>query len=61
MAGQVAFVSEGSLAAVTLVWLVAVHLKHVLLQSFVITKLGVTFVTEERSVFCPEETTGKNK
>lgn len=32
MAGQVALVAEGSLAAVTLVWLVAVDLGHVLFE-----------------------------
>lgn len=32
MAGQVAFVAEGRLAAVTLVWLVAVDLTHVVFQ-----------------------------
>lgn len=31
VAGQVALVSEGGLAVVTLVWLVAVHLHHVVL------------------------------
>lgn len=52
VAGEVALVAESSLAAVTLVWLVAVHLKHVLFQRFVLGKLGVTFVTEECPVFC---------
>lgn len=52
VAGQVALVAESSLAAVALVWLVAVHLKHVLFQRFVFGELGVTFVTEERAVFC---------
>lgn len=52
MAGQVALVAESSLAAVALVWLVTVHLKHVLFQRFVFGELGVTFVTEERAVFC---------
>lgn len=32
MAGQVALVAEGSLATVTLVWLVAVDLGHVLFE-----------------------------
>lgn len=52
VAGEVALVAESGLAAVTLVRLVAVHLKHVLLQRFVLCKLGVAFVAEERSVFC---------
>ena len=52
VAGKVALVAESSLAAVTLVWLVAVYLKHVLFQRFVFGKLGVTFVTEECTVFC---------
>lgn len=55
VAGQVALVAESSLAAVALVWLVAVYLKHVLFQSFVFSKFGVAFVTEERAVFCLRE------
>lgn len=52
VAGEVALVAESGLTAVTLVWLVAVDLKHVLFQGFVVGKLGVAFVTEERTVFC---------
>lgn len=52
VAGEVALVAERGLAAVTLVRLVAVHLKHVLLQRFILCKLGVAFVAEECSVFC---------
>lgn len=52
MAGEVSLVTESSLTAVTLVWLIAVGLQHVALQGFVFRKLGVTFVTEERTVFC---------
>lgn len=59
VAGKVALVAESSLAAVALVWLVAVHLKHVLLQRFVLSELGVTFVTEECAVFCSGEITVK--
>lgn len=55
VAGEVALVAESSLAAVTLVWLVAVYLKHVLFQRFVLRELRVTFVTEERAVFCSGE------
>ena len=36
VAGQVALVAEGGLAAVALVGLVAVHLQHVLLQGLVL-------------------------
>lgn len=52
VAREVALVAERSLTAVTLVWLVTVHLKHVLFQRFVFCKLRVTFVAEERPVFC---------
>lgn len=52
VAGEVALVAKSSLAAVTLVWLVAVYLEHVLFQSFVVGKLGVAFVTEECTVLC---------
>lgn len=52
---KVALVAESSLAAVTLVRLVAVHLKHVLLQRFLLHKLGVAFVAEECPVFCSGE------
>lgn len=61
VAGQVAFVSERGLTAVALVWLVAVYLEHVLFQRIVLRKLGVTFVTEERTVFCRREIKGKVK
>lgn len=56
VASKVALVAESSLAAVALVRLVAVHLKHVLLQRFILSKLGVAFVAEEGSVFCSGET-----
>lgn len=55
VARKVPLVAESSLAAVTLVWLVAVHLKHVLFEGFVLSKFGITFVAEERSVFCSGE------
>jgi len=55
VAGEVALVSESRLAAVALVWLVAVHLEHVPFQRLVLGKLGVTLVAEERTVFCPGE------
>lgn len=61
VAGKVALVAESSLAAVTLVWLVAVYLKHVLFQRFVFGKLRVTFITEERPVFCSREVIPKVK
>lgn len=51
VAGEVALVAEGGLAAVTLVGLVAVHLEHVLLQRPVFSELGVALVTEECAVF----------
>lgn len=56
VASKVALVAESSLAAVALVRLVAVHLKHVLLQRFILSKLGVAFVAEEGSIFCSGET-----
>lgn len=58
VAGQVALVAEGSLAAVTLVWLVAVHLGHVLLQGIFFRELGVTAVAEVDDAFCTEESNG---
>lgn len=61
VAGEVALVAESSLAAVTLVWLVAVHLKHVLFQRFILGKLGVTFVTKECTILCSGENQGKNE
>lgn len=51
VACEVPLVAESSLAAVTLVWLVTVHLKHVLFERFVLGKLGVTFIAEECPVF----------
>lgn len=51
MAGQVAFVAEGGLAAVALVWLVAVDLTHVIFQRVFLRELGVTPVAEE-VIFC---------
>lgn len=60
VAGKVALVAESSLAAITLVWLVAVHLEHVLFQRFVLSKLGVTFITEECTVFCSGDATRVN-
>lgn len=56
VASKVALVAESSLAAVALVRLVAVHLKHVLLQRFILSKLGVAFIAEEGSIFCSGET-----
>lgn len=55
VASKVALVAERSLAAVALVRLVAVHLKHVLLQRLLLRKLGVAFVAEECPVFCGGE------
>lgn len=55
VACKVSLVAESSLAAVTLVWLVAVHLEHVLFQRFVFGKLGVAFITEECTIFCSGE------
>lgn len=52
VAGQVALVAEGSLAAVTLVWLVTVDLGHVVFQGIFITELGVTTIAEVGVVFC---------
>lgn len=52
VASKVALVAESGLAAITLVRLVAVHLEHVLLQRFLLRKLGVAFVAEKCSVFC---------
>lgn len=55
VAGQVALVAKSCLAAVTLVRLVAVHLKHVLFQSFIFSELGVAFITKECAIFCSGE------
>lgn len=52
VAGQVAFVAEGSLAAVTLVWLVTVDLDHVVFQGIFLSELGVTTIAEVGVVFC---------
>ena len=52
VAGQVALVAEGGLAAVTLVGLVAVQLQHVLLQSVVLREARVALAAEERPVLC---------
>lgn len=52
VAGQVALVAEGSLAAVTLVWLVTVDLDHVVFQRIFICELGVTTIAEVGVVFC---------
>lgn len=46
VAGQVALVAEGGLAVVTLVWLVAVHLDHVVFQRVLLYKLRVAAVAE---------------
>lgn len=51
VAGQVAFVAEGSLAAVTLVWLVTVDLDHVVFKGIFFYELGVTPVAEVGVVF----------
>lgn len=55
VAGQVSFIAEGSLAAVTLVWLITVDLDHVIFQRIFVCKLGVTTIAEVRVVFCGEE------
>lgn len=52
VAGQVTLVAEGGLAVVTLVWLVAVHLGHVVLQRVFLDELGVTPVAEVGVVIC---------
>lgn len=52
VAGQVALVAEGSLAAVTLVWLVTVDLDQVVSQGVFLCELGVTSIAEEGGVFC---------
>ena len=55
VAGQVALVAEGGLAAVTLVWLVAVHLRHVFFQGILLRELGVAPVAEVDVVFCTKK------
>lgn len=55
MAGQVALVAEGSLAAVTLVWLVAVDLGHVLFERIFIWELWVAPVADVTVVFCKKK------
>lgn len=52
VAGQVAFVAECCLAAVTLVWLVTVDLHHVVSEGIFICELEVTTVAEVGVVFC---------
>lgn len=52
VAGQVALVAEGGLAVVTLVWLVAVHLGHVVFQGVFLDELGVTPIAEVGVVIC---------
>lgn len=49
--GQVALVAEGSLAAVTLVWLVTVDLSHMVFQG-IFCEFGVTITAEVGVVFC---------
>ena len=61
VAGQVSLVAEGSLAPVTLVWLVTVHLEHVALQSFLLCVLRVAFVTEESAVFWMKMRRGRKR
>lgn len=51
VAGQVALVAEGSLAAVALVWLVTVHLGHVFFKGIFLRELRVTAITEVDVVF----------
>lgn len=51
VAGQVALVAEGSLAVVTLVWLVTVDLGHVVFQGIFLYELGVAPVAKV-GVFC---------
>lgn len=52
VAGEVAFVAEGSLAAVTLVRLVAVRLQRVPLERGLLREAAVTFIAEEGPVLC---------
>lgn len=52
MTGKVSLVAECCLATVTFVWLVAVDLKRVAFQGFLLCKLGVAFITEVGSIFC---------
>lgn len=47
VAGEVAFVAEGGLAAVTFVWFVAMRLQRVPLERGLFGKTAVTFVAEE--------------
>lgn len=46
VAGQVALVAKGGLTVVTLVWLIAVHLDHVVFQRVFLHELGVVAVAE---------------
>lgn len=55
VAGQVAFVAEGRLAVVTLVWLVAVHLGHVVFQGVFLNELGVAPIAEVGVVICRKQ------
>lgn len=55
VAGQVALVAEGSLAEVTFVWLVTVHLGHVFFQGIFICELGVTPIAEVYGAFCTKK------
>lgn len=46
--GEVALVAERRLAAVTLVWLVAVNWDNMICQRFIFSKRTVAFIAEER-------------
>ena len=51
VAGEVSFVAESCLAAVTFVWLVTVDLKHVAFKRLLLCELGVAFVAKVCTVF----------
>lgn len=52
MAGEVPFVTECSLASVTLVWLISMDLEHVAFQGVRLRKLCVAFVAEVVTILC---------
>lgn len=52
MAGEVPFVTEGSLASVTLVWLISMDLEHVSFQGVRFRKLCVALVAEVGTILC---------
>lgn len=51
VAGKIALVAKGSLAAVTLVWLITVDLDHVIFKGIFLYELGVTPIAEVGAVF----------